>query len=182
MEIRKVSTGEVLNTLVKTHVTKWNGWMLCVDEWQNSEHLSGGPFETPFQAFYVHGSVWNADMHYDDANRWDLDEDHPLRKKLGVIEADDYWLVTGTESPSINQLTEALKQHLGPDGWIIIQPGGNTSELPTTPAPTQREHILTVRVDWSTFDALKVAARQQGTTVSDVVRTAIQKSVHGVTA
>jgi hypothetical protein len=45
-----------------------------------------------------------------------------------------------------------------------------TPTLPTTPAPTQRERFLTVRVDWSTFDALKVAARQQGTTVSELVR------------
>ena len=42
--------------------------------------------------------------------------------------------------------------------------------LSTTPAPTQRERFLTVRVDWSTFDALKVAARQQDTTVSELVR------------
>lgn len=42
--------------------------------------------------------------------------------------------------------------------------------LSTAPAPAQRERFLTVRVDWSTFDALKVAARQQGTTVSELVR------------
>ncbi len=42
--------------------------------------------------------------------------------------------------------------------------------LLTTPAPGQRERVLAVRVDWATFDALKVAARQQGTTVSDLVR------------
>lgn len=42
--------------------------------------------------------------------------------------------------------------------------------LLTTAAPAQRERFLTVRVDWSTFDALKVAARQQGTTVSELVR------------
>jgi hypothetical protein len=42
--------------------------------------------------------------------------------------------------------------------------------LSTTPAPAQRERVLAVRVDWSTFDALKVAARQQGTTVSELVR------------
>lgn len=45
-----------------------------------------------------------------------------------------------------------------------------TPTLHTTPAPAQRERFLTVRVDWSTFDALKVAARQQGTTVSELVR------------
>lgn len=43
-------------------------------------------------------------------------------------------------------------------------------QLATAPAPAQRERFLTVRVDWSTFDALKVAARQQGTTVSELVR------------
>ena len=42
--------------------------------------------------------------------------------------------------------------------------------LLTTAAPAQRERFLTVRVDWSTFDALKVAARQQDTTVSNLVR------------
>lgn len=42
--------------------------------------------------------------------------------------------------------------------------------LSTTPAPGQRERFLTVRVDWSTFDALKVAARNQGTSVSELVR------------
>ncbi len=46
----------------------------------------------------------------------------------------------------------------------------HTHTLTTTPAPAQRERFLTVRVDWSTFDALKVAARQQGTTVSELVR------------
>lgn len=45
-----------------------------------------------------------------------------------------------------------------------------TTTLPTTPAPAQRERVLTVRVCWSTFDALKDAARQQGTTVSELVR------------
>lgn len=42
--------------------------------------------------------------------------------------------------------------------------------LPTTPAPTQRERVLTFRVSWSDLDALKVAAREQGTTVSELVR------------
>jgi len=46
----------------------------------------------------------------------------------------------------------------------------HTHTLTTAPAPAQRERFLTVRVDWSTFDALKVAARQQDTAVSELVR------------
>lgn len=42
--------------------------------------------------------------------------------------------------------------------------------LTTTPAPAQLERFLTVRVDWSTFDVLKASARQQGITVSELVR------------
>lgn len=42
--------------------------------------------------------------------------------------------------------------------------------LTTAPAPVQRERFLTVRVDWSTFDTLKADARDQGTTVSELVR------------
>ncbi len=45
-----------------------------------------------------------------------------------------------------------------------------TPTLHTTPAPAQRERFLTVRVSWSDFDALKVEARQQDTTVSNLVR------------
>jgi hypothetical protein len=46
----------------------------------------------------------------------------------------------------------------------------NRQTLPTTPAPIVRERFLTVRVSWSDFDALKVEARQQDTTVSNLVR------------
>lgn len=52
-----------------------------------------------------------------------------------------------------------------------MPPGCETPPtLTTTPAPAQRERYLTVRVCWSTFDALKASARQQGTTVSELVR------------
>lgn len=47
---------------------------------------------------------------------------------------------------------------------------GTPPTLTTAPAPAQRERVLTVRVDWSTFDVLKASARQQGTTVSELVR------------
>lgn len=45
-----------------------------------------------------------------------------------------------------------------------------TPTLPTIPAPVQRECVLTFRVSWSDLDALKVAAREQGTTVSELLR------------
>lgn len=52
-----------------------------------------------------------------------------------------------------------------------MPPGCETPPtLTTTPAPAQRERYLTVRVDWSTFDTLKAAAREHGTTVSELVR------------
>lgn len=52
-----------------------------------------------------------------------------------------------------------------------MPPGCKTPPtLTTTPAPAQRERYLTFRVSWSDLDALKVAAREQGTTVSELLR------------
>lgn len=42
------------------------------------------------------------------------------------------------------------------------------------PTLTTREHVLTVRIDFDTYDLLKQLAKDNGTTVSDLVRVRIQ--------
>ena len=164
--ITKGGTGEIMNTLTRTHAVKWKGWMLCVDEWENDHRgVSGG--RSPLQAFFVHQSVWNENMHYDDADRWDLEEGDPLYDKLGVIEVDDYWMHTGKAQPSVHQPTKALKNYIGNDSGLLLE----------TKIPDALEHTLTFRVTFDELDQLKRQAREAGTTVSDIVR----KSIESVT-
>ena len=162
--IRKGGTEKVVNTLIRSHAVKWKGYMLCVDEWENAELRGGGA--SNLQAFYVHQSIWNEDMHYDDADRWDLDADDPLAAKLGVIEQDDYWLHTGKEEPSVRQLLTALKNYLSNDTGIFTE----------TVIPDKLERVLTFRVSFDELDTLKRKAKSEGITVSDIIRNAVEQA------
>jgi hypothetical protein len=168
--IRQVGSERIVNTLIKSHAVKWKGWMLCVDEWENCD-LSGHQISN-LQAFYVHHSVWNEGMGYDDADRWDLEEGDPLDGKLGVIEEDDYWLHTGTGEPSVQQLIKALKNYLGNDTGIFTE----------TVIPDTRERVLAFRVTFHDLDILKRKAREQGKTVSGIIREALEMEVNSVNA
>jgi predicted DNA binding CopG/RHH family protein len=166
MTIRKAESEKVVNTLIRSHAVKWDGWMLCVDEWENAELRGGGA--SNLQAFYVHQSIWNEGMHYDDANRWDLDADDPLDAKLGVIELDDYWLHTGTSEPSVRQLLTALKNYLSNDTGILTE----------TVIPNKLEKVLNFRVSFHELDRLKRKAKEAGTTVSNLIRNAVEQATN----
>jgi len=175
-EIRIAGSNDVVNTLLRTHLTKWQEWILCVEEWENPRLWgSCNGSESNLLAFYMHLSVWNENMGYDDADRWDIEESHPLYEKVGVIDRDDYWLRTGTSTPTVAQLMECIKHDLGPDGWLIAYPPKHSADtLPSQPDDGIREHIQTVRLSWSDVDALHCAAREQGITVSELIRGALK--------
>ena len=46
---------------------------------------------------------------------------------------------------------------------------------PTLPVPDTRERVLTVRVTFQDLDTLKRKARKEGTTVSTIIRKALEK-------
>lgn len=112
MQITKAMTGEVTNRLVHSYAVGWHDWVLCVDTWEKEADHRFEPSGSKREAFFVHHLVWNAELRFDDADSFYEDGD-VMYDKVGVIEQRDYWLYTGTPTPSTHQLIVAMKSRLG---------------------------------------------------------------------